>query len=93
MLSTLKELTIQLERENGNQATLICGPTVFGKYFGVGMDGVYGAGGVSGAAQNRTCRGVLGWGGGSVRRGIKGRALETGGPGGTEPQRHTVHPG
>lgn len=56
MLSTLKELTIQLERENGNQATLICGPTVFGKYFGVGMDEVYGGGG-SGAAQNRTCRG------------------------------------
>lgn len=52
MLSTLKELTIQLERENGNQATLICGPTVFGKYFGVGMDGVYGAGGCRGL--NRT---------------------------------------
>lgn len=60
MLSTLKELTIQLERENGNQATLIYGPTVFGKYFRVGKGG-----GVQGCIEQDLQR-VLGRGGASV---------------------------
>lgn len=93
MLSALKELTSWLEKQKGKQLSLICGPTVFGEYCGVGTDKLH-LGSCRDSTEGEHASGLGGGGVWFLRAEMnEGKGTRDRRPSRTEARRYTVHPG